>query len=144
MDNEERDRLCRQIVEASGDAVLFADRRGVIRLWNSGAEAIFGYTPAEAEGETLDLIVPERLRARHWEGFDRVMATGVTRYGHEVLAVPAERRDGTRLSVEFTVALIRDEAGGVAGVAALMRDVTARWQRDKELEARLAELEGAP
>ncbi len=141
MEDRERDRLCRQIVEGSGDAILVADRRGVIRLWNDGAETVFGYSAQEALGQTLDLIVPERLRARHWEGFDRVMATGETRYGHEVLAVPAQHRNGARISVEFTVVLVRDEAGTVAGVAAVLRDVTARWLRVKELEERLARLE---
>ncbi|HEY6008775.1 MAG TPA: PAS domain S-box protein [Geobacteraceae bacterium] len=138
MEERELERLCRRIVEASGDAFLFADCRGVIRLWNGGAAAVFGHSAEEALGQTLDLIVPERLRERHWDGFDRVMATGVTRYGHEVLAVPAQRKDGARISVEFTVALIRDEAGAIAGVAAVLRDVTARWLKEKELEARLA------
>lgn len=136
METRERERLCRRIVETSGDAILFADRDGVIRLWNTGAEAIFGYPAQEAEGRTLDLIVPERLRQRHWEGFNRVMETGVTRYGREVLAVPALRRDGTRISVEFTVALIRDDSGAVAGVAAVLRDVTARWLRERETASR--------
>ena len=139
MENRERERLCRHIVEASGDAILFADRDGVIRLWNAGAEAIFGYPAQEAEGRTLDLIVPERLREHHWEGFNRVMETGVTRYGREVLAVPAQCRDGTRISVEFTVALIRDDGGAVAGVAAVLRDVTARWLREQEARARPGE-----
>lgn len=133
--------LCQRIVEESGDAILFADRDGVIRLWNKGAAAIFGHSREEAIGRTLDLIVPEKLRSRHWEGFDRVMATGVTQYGHEVLAVPAVRRDGSRISIEFTVVLVRDPAGKVMGVAAVVREVTARWEREKALLDRLAELE---
>ena len=133
--------LCQQIVDYAQDAMIFADRDGVIRLWNAGAEAMFGYRAEEAVGRTLDLIIPARLRARHWAGYRQVMATGVTRYGREVLAVPALRKDGTRLSLEFTIILLRDAAGDLLGPAAILRDVTARWQRDKALKERLAALE---
>lgn len=133
--------LCQQIVDQAQDAMIFADRDGVIRLWNAGAEAIFGYRAEEAVGRTLDLIIPAPLRARHWAGYRQVMATGVTRYGREVLAVPALRQDGTRLSLEFTITLLRDAAGDLLGPAAIIRDVTARWQRDKALKERLAALE---
>jgi len=102
---------------------------------------MFGYTAAEALGQSMDLIVPERQRARHWEGWDRVMATGVTRYGHDVLAVPALKKDGTRISVEFYILLLRAPTGEILGAAALMQDVTARWQQQKELKARLQALE---
>jgi PAS domain S-box-containing protein len=134
--------LHHQIVESAGEAVIFAGRDGRIVLWNHSAERIFGWTAADAIGQTLDLIIPEKLRGRHWDGWKHVMETGVTRYTTDLLAVPAVRKDGTRISLEFSVALIRDETGGVAGVAAVMRDVTERWQRDRELRARLAELEG--
>jgi PAS domain S-box-containing protein len=133
--------LCQQIVDQARDAMIFADRDGVIRLWNAGAEAIFGYRAEEAVGRTLDLIIPAPLRARHWAGYRQVMATGVTRYGREVLAVPALRQDGTRISVEFTIILLRDAAGELLGPAAIIRDVTARWQRDRALKERLAALE---
>jgi PAS domain S-box-containing protein len=134
--------LCRRIVEESMDAIVFADREGLIRLWNRGAAEMFGYAAEEALGQPLDLVIPENLRARHGEGYRRVMATGETKYGKELLAVPGLRKDGGRISLEFTIALIRDEAGGILGTAAIMRDVTARFQRDKELRKRLAELEG--
>jgi len=133
--------LCLQIVEKAADAIIFADKGGIIRLWNSGAEAIFGYSSEKALGETLDLIVPEKLRERHWEGYRNVMATGVTKYGSEVLAVPAIRNDGSRISVEFTIILLKDSAGEPLGTAALIRDVTERWQRERELKTRLAALE---
>jgi PAS domain S-box-containing protein len=133
--------LCQQIVDHAQDAMIFADGDGVIRLWNAGAEAIFGYRAEEAVGRTLDLIIPENLRARHWSGYRHVMATGVTRYGQEVLAVPALRKDGRRISLEFTVVLLRDAAGELLGPAAVIREVTARWQRDKALKDRLAMLE---
>jgi len=133
--------LCQQIVEGTQEAIIFADRDGIIRLWNTGAEAMFGYAAAEAIGQSLDLIVPERQRGRHWEGYHKVMATGVTRYGKELLAVPAVRKDGTRISLEFTIVLLRDEAGQPMGTAALMRDVTTRWQQERAVKERLAALE---
>jgi PAS domain S-box-containing protein len=133
--------LYQRIIEDSPVAILFADRDGKIRLWNTGAEAMFGYTAQEALGQSLDLIVPERQRARHWEGWNRVMASGVTKYGRDPLAVPALRKDGARISIEFNIVLIRAAGGEVSGAAALLQDVTARWQKQKELNARIAELE---
>jgi PAS domain S-box-containing protein len=132
--------LCERIVGASRDAVVVADRDGVIRLWNRGAEEIFGYSETEALGRTLDLIIPEKLRARHWEGYRRVMETGITRYGREVLAVPALRKDGARRSIEFTIALVRDDGGSLLGIAAILRDVTARFLEERRLRARLRAL----
>ena len=129
--------LFRSIVEGSPAAVLFADREGKIRFWNEAAERLFGHSAGEALGQSLDLIIPERQRARHWEGWEKVMATGVTRYGRDVLAVPAVRKDGARISIEFYVLLLRSPAGELLGAAALIQDVTARWQREKELKARL-------
>jgi PAS domain S-box-containing protein len=136
------ERVAVKIVEGSADAVLFTDREGVIRIWNAGAERIFGWTAAEALGKSMDLIIPDRLRARHWQNWDRVMETGQTRYATEVLAVPALRKDGAPLSIEFTIQLVRDDAGHILGPAAVVRDVTARFQREKELRARVKELEG--
>jgi PAS domain S-box-containing protein len=134
--------LTRTIVENSPVAILFADREGKIRLWNAGAEALFGFRAEETLGESMDLIIPERQRARHWDGWEKVMASGVTRYGREALAVPALRKDGTRISIEFNILLVRAPTGEVVGAAALIQDVTARWQREKEMKARLAALEG--
>ncbi len=133
--------LCQRIVEDAQVAIIFADPEGVIHLWNSGAEALFGYLASEAVGKTLDLIVPERHRARHWEGYHRVMATGVTKYGRELLAVPAVTKDGRRLSIEFSITLLHAPTGAIAGAAAIMQDVTARWQKQKEMKERLAALE---
>lgn len=133
--------LFRQIVEEIPEAVIFADREGMVRLWNGAAETMFGYSADEALGQSLDLIVPERFRARHWEGYRHVMATGVTSYGQRLLAVPAMRKDGQRISIEFSIALLKDERGEVTGAAAVIRDVTARWQAERELKRRLAALE---
>jgi PAS domain S-box-containing protein len=133
--------LCQQIVEGTQEAIIFADRDGIVRLWNGGAEVMFGYQAEEAVGQTLDLIIPERLRERHWEGYRKVMETGVTRYGREVLAVPALRKDGTRISLEFTIVMLRNDRGELIGTAALLRDVTTRWQQEKTQKERVAELQ---
>lgn len=135
------DALFRRIVEEMPDAVIFADRQGAIRLWNRGAETMFGYSADEATGLSLDLIIPERFRARHWAGYRQVMATGVTSYGDRLLAVPATRKDGQRISIEFSISLLKDKHGEVMGAAAVVRDVTARWQSERELRERLAALE---
>ncbi len=127
--------------ESAGDAIVAADPQGAIIFWNPAAERMFGYTRSEALGRSLDLIIPERSRERHWEGYRRVMQTGQTRYGTEVLRVPALHKDGRRLSIAFTVALLAGD-GGVASIAAIMRDETARWNEERELRKRLAELEG--
>jgi PAS domain S-box-containing protein len=133
--------LCQSIVEQTQFAVIFSDHDGVIRFWNRGAEAMFGYMAEEAVGQSLDLVVPERHRTRHWDGYRRVMATGVTKYGREMLAVPAVRKDGTRISIEFTIVLLHAPTGELLGAAAIMQDVTARWQQQKQLKERLAALE---
>jgi PAS domain S-box-containing protein len=133
--------LCPRILAVTGDAVLFGDREGKIRYWNAGAEAMFGWTAAEAMGQSMDIIIPERLRGRHWEGYHRVMATGVTKYGKDLLAVPAARKDGSSISIEFTIQMIRADDGTLLGPAAIIRDVTARWQRERETQKRLKELE---
>ena len=130
--------LCRQIVEQTPDAVILADSEGIIKLWNAGAETIFGSGSEEAVGQTLDIIIPERLRQRHWQGYRTVMSSGVTRYGRELLAVPAMRRDGVLISVEFSMVLLRDSDAEILGSAAIVRDVTARWLREKALKERLA------
>ncbi len=133
--------LCEQIVDSSQLAVIYADEQGIIRLWNAGAETIFGFSAAEALGQCMDIIIPERHRARHWEGYERVMQTGVTKDGRELLAVPALRKGGGQISIEFNVALVRSPDGKILGVAATLQDVTTRWERDKALRARLAALE---
>jgi PAS domain S-box-containing protein len=130
-----------EIVANTDHAVIVADADGVIRFWNPAAEAMFGHASADAIGRSLDLIVPDKLRDRHWEGYRRVMATGQTEYGGRTLSVPAIRADGTRISVEFTVTLLRGDGDSVAGIAAIMRDVTARWEEQRALRRRLAELE---
>ena len=129
------------VVEQTDHAVVIADAAGVIRFWNPAAEAMFGHARADAIGESLDLIIPENLRARHWDGYWRVMATGETEYAGRTRAVPAIRADGTRISVEFTVTLLAGDDGAIVGIAAILRDVTPQWEEQRALRRRLTELE---
>ena len=123
---------------------IFADRSGLIRFWNRGAERTFGYSPQEAVGSSLDIIIPERLRGRHWEAYAETMRTGKTRYGEgDVLAVPAIRKDSTRISIEFTIFPYRDRQGNLIGVVATLRDVTKRFEEIKALRKALASQPGA-
>ena len=131
----------KQLVEELADAVIFADLSGAIRLWNPAAERLFGFTEAEALGSSLDLIVPERFRERHWAGYNKTMATGQTRYAHDVLRVPAVHKDGRPLSIAFTVGLLYGPNGNVTVILAVIRDETARFPEDRDLRKRLAELE---
>jgi PAS domain S-box-containing protein len=136
--------LFENIIRAAADAIVYADAEGAIRFWNAGAERVFGYAEAEAVGQSLDLIIPERLRARHWAGFREVMKTGESRYGAgELLAVPAQRKDGARISVEFTIVSLRDSTGRMLGMAAILRDVTQRFNETKALKEELAAAKSA-
>lgn len=137
--------LARALLGTAADAVIAADRDGVITFWNPGAERIFGHAAGGAVGQSLDLIIPERLRAAHWRGFHEVMRTGRSRYGAgDLLGVPGIRRDGRRISLEFTVVPLPDAEGRMAGIAAILRDVTARFEELKTLRRRLAELGPGP
>ena len=129
--------ICRNIVDGAPDAIIFADAAGIIRLWNSGAETIFGYSASEAIGQDLEIIIPEKLRERHRQGYRKVMGTGVSRYMQELLAVPALRKDGARISIEFSIVILKSDDGKIVGSAALIRDVTARWEREKALQEAL-------
>lgn len=133
------DDILKQLLDGAPDAILAADRVGIIRYWNRGAELIFGYTAAEAIGRSLELIIPGNLRDRHWQGYNRVMAGGETKYKTGLLTSPGVTRGGERVSLEFSMVLMHDEGGAIWGCGALMRDVTDRWQREKELQGRLAE-----
>jgi len=135
------DRFCRTLVREATDAVIYADAKGLIAFWNKGAERIFGFSAAEALGKSLDIIIPENLRTRHWAGYDMTMRTGETRYGAgDLLAVPALRKHGSRISVEFTILPFHDEAGGMMGIAAILRDVTQRFEEMKTLRKELSAL----
>lgn len=135
------DRFYRTLVRGAPDAVIYADAQGAIAFWNKGAERIFGFSEAEAMGQSLDIIIPENLRQRHWEGFAETVRTGKTRYGAgDVLAVPALRKDGSRISIEFTILPFADRTGHILGMAAILRDVTKRFEELKALRKEVAAL----
>ena len=123
-----------RLVSGMSDAIVYADAEGVIRLWNRGATRIFGFTETEALGCSLDIIIPEGLRERHWQGYRATMRTGQSRYGDgHILSVPAVRKEGGRISVEFTIVPFHDDSGRMTGIAAVIRDVTARFEEMKAL-----------
>ncbi len=132
-------RLSEALLASPSDAIVATDREGRIVFWNPGAERIFGFAASEAIGQSLDLIIPENLRARHWEGFRHTMETGTSRYGHgDLLSVPGLNKDGRRISVEFTIVMLRDREQ-ITGIVAVMRDVTKRFEELRDLRRRLAE-----
>ncbi|MGC1408962.1 MAG: PAS domain S-box protein [Acetobacteraceae bacterium] len=125
------------LLKATSDAVVYADAEGQIRYWNAGAQRMFGYAADEALGRSLDIIIPASLRSRHWDGYTKTMRTGATRYGAgDILAVPAARKDGSRVSIEFTITPFRDASGAILGIAAIMRDVTVRFEEMRALRQR--------
>ena len=132
-----------QLVNAIGDAIIISDAGGSITLWNPAAERMFGFTQSEALGKSLDLIIPERLRGRHWDGYQKTMATGETRYGNDVLRVPAVNKAGQPLSIAVTVALLHSSQNELNGIVAVIRDETKRFQEDRLLRKRLSELEAS-
>lgn len=135
------DRHLAQLLAEAPDAILIADGDGLIRFWNQGATRIFGHSTAEALGQSLDLIIPENLRNRHWEGYARVMATGETKYKTDLLAAPGLCRDGRRVSLEFSMVLLRNDTGDIEGCASILRDVSDHWHKEKTLRERLAACE---
>lgn len=127
-------------VRSMSDAVVYADAKGIIHFWNGGATRIFGFADSEALGRSLNIIIPEKLRERHWEGYEKTMQTGESRYeAGTLLSVPAIRKDGTRISVEFTIVPFRGEDGRMIGIAAVMRDVTKQFEEMRALRKQLAD-----
>src|ERR1700712_3363064 len=133
------ERFAENLLAGMSEAIVHADANGVIRFWNRGATRIFGFNETEALGRSLDIIIPEGLRPRHWQGYRTTVRTGQSRYGDgHLLSVPAVRKDGTRISVEFTIVPFTDDAGQMTGIAAIMRDVTARLEELRALRKDLA------
>jgi len=133
--------MLQQLLDEAPDAILAADREGIIIYWNRGAELIFGHPAEAAVGQSLDLIIPENLRKRHWEGYRQVMASGETKYETGLLSAPGMTQDDRRVSLEFSMILLHDAQGAMCGCGTVMRDVSERWQREKELKVRLAACE---
>jgi PAS domain S-box-containing protein len=133
------DMVAKSVLSTSSDAIVAADRDGIIRFWNPGAERIFGYASVAAIGRSLDIIIPERLRSRHWDGYRQVIEAGESRYHDgDVLAVPGIRKDGAAISIEFTIVPLRDGTGELTGLAAIMRDVTKHFEEVRALKKKLA------
>jgi PAS domain S-box-containing protein len=129
------------ILATASDAIIATDRTGIISFWNPGADRIFGFMADEAIGRSLDLIIPHNLQARHWAGFNRVMETGDSHYGHgDLLSVPALTKNGQRISVEFTIMLLKDEKNHQIGTVAILRDVTKHFEETRKLKRQLEEL----
>ena len=127
------------LIANTSDAVVYADSDGTIRVWNPGAARIFGFTEAEALGRSLDIIIPANLRERHWHGYQATMETGQSRYADgQLLSMPAIRKDGTRISIEFTIVPFADATGRMIGIAAIMRDITTRFEELRALRRELA------
>jgi PAS domain S-box-containing protein len=134
------DVVAEAVLSGRGDAIIAADRAGIIRFWNPGAERLFGYVRREALEQSLNLIIPERLRQQHWDGYNHVIQTGQTRYAEsDLLSVPAIRKDGSTISVQFTVTPTMDQTGKLIGMAAVMRDVTKQFQEMRALKRKLGE-----
>ncbi|WP_370274924.1 PAS domain-containing protein [Pararhodobacter marinus] len=134
----DREQIARKLFEGMPDALVVADRKGIIRVWNGGAERIFGFAEGEALGHSLDIITPERLRKRHWIGYEATMRTGQTKYGAgDLLSVPAIRKDGAQISIQFSIVPLRGEDGDLQAVAAIMRDVTEDFEERKRLRRAL-------
>jgi PAS domain S-box-containing protein len=134
------DILADAILSTRSDAIIAADKEGIIRFWNLGAERIFGHASSDAIGQSLDIIIPERLRKRHWDGYYRVIKSGESRYGHgDILSVPGLRKDGSGVSIEFTIVPLRDGGDRLIGLAAIMRDVTKRFEETRALKRKLAD-----
>jgi PAS domain S-box-containing protein len=133
----------KQLVDGAGDAIVVCDAAGAIVLWNRAAERIFGFTAEQALGQSLDLIIPQRQRNRHWEGYHKTMATAATKYGADVLRVPALHSDGRTLSIAFTVSLLMSPEHNVQGIVAIVRDETSRFGEERVMRKRIMELEAA-
>ncbi len=130
-----------QLVESAADAIMACDAAGKITLWNAASTRMFGFTELEAMGQSLDIIIPQRQQARHWEGYHVTMASGITKYGASVLRVPAVHKDGHTLSIAFTVSLMHDAEGKVAAIVAIVRDESVKFAEERALRKRIIELE---
>lgn len=135
--------LSKAIVDQAPDAIIFADPTGVIQIWNSGAERIFGHAAADVIGGPLDIIIPERMLQAHNKGFDHAVSTGEMKYVNKVLTTRSMHKDGSQIYIDMSFGMVRDEAGTILGALAVARDITERFTNDKAQRVRVAELEKA-
>ena len=129
------------LVTTVGDGVMASDASGAITLWNPACERLFGYTEADALGKSLDLIIPQRQQKPHWDGYHKTMETGITKYGNDVLRVPAVHKDGHTLSIAFTVSMLHTADGKVSTIVAVIRDESVKFAEERQLRKRVMELE---
>ena len=129
------------LVDGVGDGIMAADAQGLITLWNPACERMFGFAEVDALGKSLDLIIPQRQQKPHWEGYDKTMATGITKYGYDVLRVPAMHKDGHTLSIAFTVSMLHNPDGSVSAIVAVIRDESVKFAQERALKKRITELE---
>ena len=132
--------LSNDILQSMPEALVVADLQGIIQRWNPGAENVFGFTAAEAVGQSLDLIIPERMRKAHWEGFNKAIERGGTLPGRTSAITRAIHKSGDPFYVDMSFAMVKDQAGKLIGSMAVARDATKRFQEEKELRRQLAEL----
>ena len=119
------------ILDDVADALIYADRSGTIMRWNRASTAVFGFSAEEALGQSLDLIIPEHLRAAHWKGFDAALESGTMKLAGRPTLTRAQHKDGRKLYIEMTFALVKDAGGAVLGSVAMARDVTERVMRER-------------
>ena len=129
------------LVNGVGDGIMAADAQGLITLWNPACERMFGFTQADALGKSLDLIIPQRQQKPHWDGYHKTMETGITKYGNDVLRVPAVHKDGHTLSIAFTVSMLHNPDGSVSAIVAVIRDESVKFAQERALKKRITELE---
>jgi PAS domain S-box-containing protein len=141
MSTTEQTNLPEALIEHLADAVIFADRDGVIQLWNPGAQAVFGYPADEVLGRRLDVLIPERLRPTHWAAFDAAVDTGKMKHGRESMTTRSVHKDQSDLYLDLSFALVKDANGHVRGAVAVARDITSRFRAEKEARRRIAYLE---
>lgn len=132
------------VVDQAPVSIIVSDREGRIVAWNRASEALFGFAAGEVVGQSLDVIIPEHLRKAHWDGFDRSLASGTTKYAGRVMTTRALHKDGRKLYVDFSFGMLKDAGGAVTGVMAIGRDGTERFLKDKETRARLQALGQEP
>ena len=123
---------CTDVLDQSPDGIIYADHDGLIRLWNRGAQAIFGYAASEVLGKSLDILIPERFRAAHWKGFHHAMATGQPLHVGRVLRTRSVHKNGNRLYVDLTFGMVKDATGTTRGSVAMVRDATDQHVRDAQ------------
>ena len=129
------------LVTSVGDGIMASDAQGLITLWNPACERMFGFTQADALGKSLDLIIPQRQQKPHWDGYHKTMETGITKYGNDVLRVPAVHKDGHTLSIAFTVSMLHNPDGSVSAIVAVIRDESVKFAQERALKKRITELE---